>query len=209
MADVYTDRNPTLAMRFPFIGFDNVIVEGLAPSVAERYSMYRNQASKADFQSKTFAPLVHLSQSSGTGKSRSALELARLVPEFFLRFGEANGLPASAVASYLVDKLTAFASPAKGATAPTFVAFYCVLHIVMQRIMFLCQEMSSRRHFLKNSGLEGLKASLRVYLVPSMSMTFPKCSPKRAQMDSLNGRPFLTRRLRGWWSTRRPPATFS
>lgn len=86
-----------MSIKFP--NFANVIINSL--TLHERFRLGSNIERKLS-ERDVFAPLAHLTNCSGTGKTRAALELGKLTNVLYFKLGTSNGLDASRFGHELV-----------------------------------------------------------------------------------------------------------
>jgi hypothetical protein len=132
----------------PFQNYGKALLQGLASKVAGRISTIRSF--KHAYREKAYAPLVHLTNSSGTGKTRSAMELGKLTNVILIKFSGQNGIPISlfGVALKKFMKLNFYGRQYKK----------CLLcmNVILHRLIHACSHISDgrREHLIADNALK-------------------------------------------------------
>jgi hypothetical protein len=88
----------TKQYEIPFEKYEEVILGGLVGDIAKRMSTIEAQSTLITTKNSTiFAPMVHLTNTSGSGKTRSAIELGNLTTVILIKFSGNNGIKLSQV----------------------------------------------------------------------------------------------------------------
>lgn len=121
--------------RLPFIDRTHIL-RHLATEVGDRFSEQKNGFDiTTGFQSmQVYAPIVHLTNVSGSGKTRAALELGKMTNVLHFKFAGSNGLQESEVGKQMI----AFFSQNLAIKHRLDVS--AAFHLVLQRILDICGE---------------------------------------------------------------------
>lgn len=112
--------------------FADVIVNGLSRKINERY-LKLGVGIKALEERDVFAPLVHLTNCSGSGKTRAALELGKLTSVLYIKFGNNNGLESSKFGERMIKYLT-------GRRPSHRLEITFITNVLLQRLLFMCNK---------------------------------------------------------------------
>jgi hypothetical protein len=123
--------------KVPYGNYKEAILGSLAEQISDRVSIldFKVLPSSTKFNAKFYAPIAHLTNSSGTGKTRSAMELGRLTNVVLVKFSGSNGIPVS----QLGVSLKTFMS--KNFEKQRYNKCLVCLQVIFQRIIYACDHL--------------------------------------------------------------------
>lgn len=99
--ELLTERVPYPGeFKIPYSNFEAAIQKGVVPELAKIFG--RHVSDKKFSLQSAYSPMVHLTNCSGAGKTRAALELGKITNVLFFKFGGSNGLKESIVGKEII-----------------------------------------------------------------------------------------------------------
>lgn len=118
-----------------YSNFDAAIQKGIVPELAKLFSK-RKRTNKFGSQN-SYSPIVHLTNCSGSGKTRACLELGRMTNVLFFKFGGSNGLEESIVGREIITFLHNLIGKHR-------VEYLQIMNAIIMRILYMCGELFER-----------------------------------------------------------------
>jgi hypothetical protein len=120
--------------KIPFENYEEIIYERLVKDIVERMNTVASQPVMITRQNSTvFAPMVHLTNTSGSGKTRSAIELGNLTNVILIKFFGNHGIRFSEVGVELRRFMKTFFTNRPQSKCVV------VLYVILQRLIYACK----------------------------------------------------------------------